>query len=149
MTYLDGTEDSGVTLRCLDNRAVGIRFSDRSLVDADCAHYAVELWAPGLKSRVDGVVVWALDADLASFLDRLVADFRGWDGARTWHTVDEDLALLAVFRSGGRVGLAWTLRPWRTFHGSWNASATIWLEAGEQLAAAAADIRHFLEGNPS
>ncbi|MFE9647453.1 DUF6228 family protein [Streptomyces sp. NPDC006365] len=149
MTYLDGAEESGVTLRCLDNRAVGIQFSDRSLVDADCAHYAVELWAPGLSSRVDGVVAWIRDADLASFLDRLAADFHGWDGARTWHTIDEDLALSAVFRSGGHVGLTWTLRPWRTFPGSWTASVTIWLEAGEQLAAAASDIRHFLEGNPS
>lgn len=149
MTYLDGAEEGGVTLRCLDNRAVGIRFSDRAHVDADCAHYAVELWAPGLSSRVDGVVAWIRDADLASFLDRLVVDFHGWDGARTWQTIDKDLALSAVFRSGGHVGLTWTLRPWRTFPGSWIASVTIWLEAGEQLAAAASDIRDFLEGNPS
>ncbi|WP_221268343.1 DUF6228 family protein [Streptomyces sp. TLI_185] len=75
------------------------------------------------------------------------ADVHGWDGARTWHTIDEDLALSAVFRSGRHVGSTWTLRPWRTFPGSWNASVAIWLEAGEELAAAASDIRHFLEGN--
>ncbi|MFF4361298.1 DUF6228 family protein [Streptomyces sp. NPDC001604] len=73
----------------------------------------------------------------------------GWDGVRTWQTLDRDLAVSAVFRSGGHVGLTWTLRPWHSFPGSWSASVTIWLEAGEQLAAAASDTRHFLEGNLS
>lgn len=106
MNYLDGAEDSGVTLRCLDNRAVGTRFSDRSLVEADFTHHAVELWAPGSSSRADGVVAWIRESDLASFLDRLVADFHGWDGARTGHTIDEDLPL-----SVGRVPLRQAHRP--------------------------------------
>ncbi|MFE2689648.1 DUF6228 family protein [Streptomyces mirabilis] len=54
----------------------------------------------------------------------------------------------AVFRSGGHVGLTWTLRPWPRAAGGWSASATTWLEAGEQMTALAADLRHFLAGEP-
>lgn len=50
----------------------------------------------------------------------------------------------AVFRSGGHVGLTWTVRPWPRAAGGWSASATTWLEAGEQMTALAADIRRFL-----
>ncbi|MFF6949392.1 DUF6228 family protein [Streptomyces iakyrus] len=35
-------------------------------------------------------------------------------------------------------------RPWPRATGDWSASATTWLEAGEQMTALAADIRRFL-----
>jgi hypothetical protein len=109
-------------------------------------HYAVELCAPGLTARVNEVVAWIWDSDLAPFLEELAADYRGWDGARSWQTNDRDLAVSAVFRSGGHVGLTWTLRPWPKAAGGWSASVTTWLEAGEQIASLAADIRHFIAG---
>jgi hypothetical protein len=77
------------------------------------------------------VVAWAWDSDLAPFLEELAADCRGWDGERSRQTNDRDLAVSAVFRSGGYVGLSWTLRPWPDAAGGWNASVTTWLEAGE------------------
>ncbi|WP_267884989.1 DUF6228 family protein [Kitasatospora phosalacinea] len=52
----------------------------------------------------------------------------------------------AAFRPGGHVGLTWALRPWRAADGTWRAEATTWLEAGEQLAALAAEVEAFLEG---
>ncbi|WP_406323463.1 DUF6228 family protein [Streptomyces sp. NBC_01637] len=72
MTSLDTDEHTGVTIRCHDNLAVGLRLSERQLFDEDCAQYAVEVWAPGLRARVDEVVAWIWDADLASFLAELV-----------------------------------------------------------------------------
>ncbi|MEI5008136.1 DUF6228 family protein [Streptomyces sp. PmtA] len=74
----------------------------------------------------------------------LAADHQGWDGERRWQTDDRDLIVSAVFRSGGHVGLTWTLRPWPKDAGGWSASVTTWLEAGEQMSALAADVRHFL-----
>ena len=71
MTSLDTDEHTGVTIRCHDNLAVGLRLSERQLFDEDCAQYAVEVWAPGLRARVDEVA-WIWDADLASFLAELV-----------------------------------------------------------------------------
>jgi hypothetical protein len=135
-----------VTVRCQDNASVGVTFRDRIGLDADAVHYAVELRAQGLTARVDEVVAWIRADDLARFLEGLAADYRGWDGARSWQTDDRDLAVSAVFRSGGYVGLTWTVRPWPKAAGGWSSSVTTWLEAGEQLASLAADIRYFLAG---
>ncbi|MEU8692768.1 DUF6228 family protein [Streptomyces sp. NPDC048665] len=140
----DADDKASVTIRCQDNTFVGVTFCDRFSFDADCAHYAVELRAPGLTARVNEVVAWVRDSDLAAFLEELAADYRGWDGERSWQTNDRDLTVSAVFRSGGHVGLTWTLRPWPRATGGWSASATTWLEAGEQMTALAADVRCFL-----
>ncbi|MFJ8538704.1 DUF6228 family protein [Streptomyces sp. NPDC093591] len=63
---------------------------------------------------------------------------------RSRQTDDRDLAVSAVFRSGGYVGLTWTLRPWPNAAGDWSASVTTGLEGGEQMSTLAADVRHFL-----
>ncbi|MGW3149623.1 DUF6228 family protein [Streptomyces sp. NPDC001177] len=148
MTSPDGDsaidEQLGVTIRCRDNQSIGVKLCDRFSFDEDCVHYAVEAWAPGLTARVSEVVAWEGDSDLAPFLEELAADYRGWDGERDWQTNDRDLAVSAVFRPGGHVGLTWTLRPWPKATGGWSASVTTWLEAGEQMSALAAEIRHFL-----
>ncbi|WP_051718238.1 DUF6228 family protein [Streptomyces megasporus] len=60
MTSPDGGIDDkpGVTIRCLDNGAVGVRLSGREPFDEGCVQYVVEAWAPGLTARVDEVVAW-------------------------------------------------------------------------------------------
>ncbi|MEV0963884.1 DUF6228 family protein [Streptomyces sp. NPDC049910] len=136
----------GVTIRCQDSASVGVTFCDRFSFDADSVHYAVELRGPGLTARANDVVARIWDSGLAPFPEELAADYRGWDGERSWQTNDRDLAVSAVFRSGGHVGLTWTLRPWPQVAGGWGASVTTWLEAGEQTASLAADIRHFPAG---
>ncbi|MFK0061838.1 DUF6228 family protein [Streptomyces werraensis] len=142
-----GTDDKPwVTIRCQDNPSVGVTFRDRFSFDADSVHYAVELRAPGLTARVNEVVAWIWDSDLTTFLEYLAADYQGWDDERRWQTNDQDLTVSAVFRSGGYVGLTWVLRPWPQAAGGWSASATTWLEAGEQMTSLAADVRNFLTG---
>ncbi|MFD8483602.1 DUF6228 family protein [Kitasatospora sp. NPDC059673] len=135
---------TAVTVRCQNNRSVSVRLCDSSRPDEDRVQYAVEASAPGLTMRVDEVVAWNWGADLAPFLEGLAADFRGWDGQRVWQTNDRDLTISAVFRSGGHVGLTWTLHPWRSAAGGWEASVTTWLDAGEQMSALAVDVRRFL-----
>ncbi|GGZ09614.1 DUF6228 family protein [Streptomyces nitrosporeus] len=148
MIFLDSDTDdrAGVAVRCQDNASVGVTFCDRSGFDADFVHYAVELRAPGLTARVDEIVAWLRDSGLSTFLEGLAADYRGWDGERIWRTDDGDLAVTAVFRSGGYVGLTWSLRPWPQAAGGWSASVTTWLEGGEQMSSLAADVRCFLAG---
>jgi hypothetical protein len=137
------TDTPAVTVRSQDDPTVRVRLADR-FPDDHGTGFAVDLHADGLQARVDSVVVWEWRPEhLADFLDKLAADFRGWEGERTWST--HHLALRAVFRSGGHVGLTWTLRPWTIRENSWEASATTWLEAGEQMAALAADVRSFLD----
>jgi hypothetical protein len=135
---------SDVTVRCGSNHSVSVRLCDASRPDEDRVQYAVEAQAPGLTARVDEVVAWNWGTDLAPFLEGLAGDFRGWEGQREWQTNDRDLTISAVFRSGGHVGLTWTLRPWATAAGGWEASVTTWLEAGEQMSALAVDVRRFL-----
>ncbi|MFB6615029.1 DUF6228 family protein [Streptomyces sp. NPDC056367] len=137
-------EPAELTVHCQDDRAVSVRFCDLFDEDPDCVHYAIEGRAAGLSARLDGVAAWNRGTDLAPFPEELSESFRGWDGERVWQTNDRDLTVRAVFRSGGHVGLTWTLRPWHTSVGSWEASVTTWLEAGEQMSTLAADVRHFL-----
>lgn len=132
-----------VVVRCADSDSV-VRLCNRWRLDEDSAHYAIEASAPGLAARVDEAVAGIWGPDLATFLDELAESFRGWNGERSWHSLDRDLTITAVFRSGGHVGLTWTLRPWPAKYGGWSASVTTWLEAGEQMTALAADVRTFL-----
>ncbi|MEU9442359.1 DUF6228 family protein [Streptomyces sp. NPDC048304] len=41
-------------IRCRETPSVGVRLRDRGGVDADSVHYAVELWAPGLRKAAGG-----------------------------------------------------------------------------------------------
>ncbi|MFC9398054.1 DUF6228 family protein [Streptomyces sp. NPDC057027] len=133
-----------VTARCRNNRSVSMRLCDPSRPDEGRVQYAVEASPPGLAMRVDEVVTWTRGADLAPFLEGLAADYRGWNGQRIWQTNDRDLTVSAVFRSGGHVGPAWTLRPWRSAAGGWEASVTTRLDGGERTSALAVDVRRFL-----
>lgn len=142
----DIDEQADMTIRCQDNLSVGVKFCDRFGFAADSVHCTVEIWAPGLNARVNEVVAWAGDSDLAPFLEELAANYQGWDGERSWQTNDRDLVVSALFRSGGYIGLTWTLCPWPKAAGGWTASVTTWLEAGEQMSSFAADVRHFLAG---
>ncbi|WP_338017432.1 DUF6228 family protein [Streptomyces adustus] len=48
---------------------------------------------------------------LHSFLSSLAEDFRGWEGARTWHSSEYDLTISAEHQSGGHVQRAGAGRP--------------------------------------
>ncbi|QNP71911.1 hypothetical protein IAG44_22515 [Streptomyces roseirectus] len=104
------TDHPHVTVRCQENPAVEVRLA------------------------------WPGDADLPHFLKETAALYRGWTGERHWRTADGDLALSAVFRSGGHVTLTWTTRT----RAPWTASLTTCLEAGERMAALAAEVDWFL-----
>lgn len=142
------SECPDVTIRCRDDPSTRVRFFDRYFRGEYETGFAVEVHADGLQARLDSVETSVWDHEyLTDFLDRLVADFRGWDGERTWST--NDFYLRAVFRSGGHIGLTWTLRPWTTRSDSWEASVTTWVEGGERMAGLAADVRQFLDRGSS
>lgn len=139
-----------VIIRCLESNSV-VRLSERWRPDEDSVRYTIEASAPGLCARVDEAVaaIWQPAPDLPTFLAALATDFRGWSGSRAWHCLERDVAISAVFRSRGHVGLTWTLRPWRAKYGGWSATLTTWQEAGEQMSTPAADVRDFLHPDPA
>lgn len=80
---------------------------------------------------------------LGAFLDELAEDFRGWEGARTWCSLENDLTLSATHGSGGYVHLTWGLHS-RPPADEWCFEITTVHAAGEDLRNLAAGIRAFL-----
>lgn len=78
---------------------------------------------------------------LAGFFANLAAGWRGWDGERSWESIEGDLRLDAR-HSHGHVQLRVTLRAdgpgWG--NGGWTATADLTLDPGEQLSVIAADV---------
>nr|WP_246247485.1 DUF6228 family protein [Cellulomonas septica] len=86
---------------------------------------------------------------LPEFLAGLAADFAGWDGARTWRSLDGDLTVSATFGSGGHVTLTWGLHHADVLGGRWRAAADTTVEAGAEMVALADAVALFLSpGRP-
>ncbi|MGW7537435.1 DUF6228 family protein [Amycolatopsis sp. NPDC054798] len=150
---------SETEMTCLDDlevvfggEPVSVRFGERHAADHHLDRrlfFAVRLQGPGIDARLESVTNYVTGRGLARFLDGL--DFRGWEGERRWVNADRDLTVSATYRSGGRIELAWTLRPWRhSVHGEWEATATTSMEAGAEKDDLTAQLHAFLtaEGFP-
>ena len=101
----------------------------------------VELRAEMLSASA---TIYALGfTDLAEFFDGMAKDWRGWSGSRTWRSLERDLEISAEYQRHVllRVGLRGD--PYRS---DWRATATIELDPGEQLSAAAQDVRALVAG---
>jgi hypothetical protein len=143
-----------VELRCLDELEVvlrcereqaSLRFAERHAAEPEFDRrlfFVVELRAPGLIARTQEVSNFVDGTALPRFLDSL--DFRGWEGERRWASADRDMAVRAVFESGGHIALTWTLAPWRNYPAGWEATITTRMEAGAQKDALVADLLEFM-----
>ena len=73
---------------------------------------------------------------LPQFLTGLAADWRGWEGERTWKSLESDVELTATHDGRGTVALVVTLRndifDVRSERG-WSARALLSLDAGTAL----------------
>ena len=80
-------------------------------------------------------------ADLADFFAQLEQNWRGWDDAKSWRSLEGDLDIEArhEFR---HVQLRVTLRAYGPGWGNdgWTASANLTIDPGEQLSQIAADL---------
>ncbi|WP_330454833.1 MULTISPECIES: DUF6228 family protein [unclassified Streptomyces] len=92
------------------------------------------------------VETWGGDG-LDVFLASLAEDFRGWQGARTWHSLCYDLTLSAEHHPGGHVRLAWGIRDQAPSE-EWRFEATTWHAAGEDMRNLADEIHTFI-ANPA
>lgn len=83
---------------------------------------------------------------LSQLLAGFAADWRGWEGDRTWRSADADLVLVCTHDHVGRVGVAVTLRD---IEEGWKLEdIDIVLEAG-RLDALSRDVQRFVEALPS
>lgn len=87
---------------------------------------------------------------LAEFLFGLAQDFRGWQGTRSWRSLENDLTLAAGYESGGHVRLTWTARRFGwNWHEDihWSVSVEFVREAGEEMLDLAREVSSFF-GEP-
>ncbi|WP_371271167.1 DUF6228 family protein [Streptomyces sp. yr375] len=80
---------------------------------------------------------------LDAFFASLAEDFRGWAGARTWHSLSYDLTLSAEHHPGGHVHLTWGIHD-RAPSEEWHFEVTTVHAAGEDMRSLAGEIRTFL-----
>ncbi|MFC9437578.1 DUF6228 family protein [Nocardia sp. NPDC057030] len=105
----------------------------------------VELSADGMVASMRGLMLdYVAGRSLPSFFSTLERDFIGWQGIRTWDSMDDELRIEARHSTWGHVRLDWHLSRKPSGSLSWTATAVTHLEAGEQLRQFAAAIDRFL-----
>jgi hypothetical protein len=80
---------------------------------------------------------------LHAFLSSLAEEFRGWDGARAWRSLERDLTVSAEHRPGGYVHLTWGIHD-RPPTEEWHFETTTVHAAGEDMRNLATEFRTFL-----
>ncbi len=80
---------------------------------------------------------------LGEWFGALAADWRGWDGQRTWHSIEGTLRLTATHDGLGTVLLYVHLKR-STCEADWAIDGPVWLDAGA-LPAVARAARAFSE----
>ncbi len=119
-------------------------YSDGMPQDDAFVAMCAELSANGMTATVNALL---LDVDggrsLPHFLDSLVNDFAGWEGIRSWESLDHELRIDArhVHR---HIRLDWILTLRSDGQTAWTATSTIKAEAGEQLRQLTAAVHRFL-----
>jgi hypothetical protein len=111
---------------------------------------ATELHDDGMTAatiaKVDGIFA-DLATTLSGFTESLAADWQGWDGIRTWQSMERELTIDARHDGRGYVSLGVTLRApgpdWDDT--AWSARTVFVLEAGEEMTRLAADLTHFFQ----
>ncbi|MFB8276882.1 DUF6228 family protein [Nocardia colli] len=118
--------------------------------DDDYVAMCVELSAEGMSASTHGLMVdYVAGRSLPRFLDALEHDFTGWDGVRTWESMDHELQIAARYLSLGHVRLTWTLQRHQASLTSWTVAMVTDLEAGEQLRRFVAAVHRFFRPNES
>ncbi len=80
---------------------------------------------------------------LAAFFEELAGSWRGWQGERTYESIEHDLRIVATH--DGHIRLK--IRLWQsTDPDGWTVETTLHLDAGEQLSQAARDIAALVRG---
>lgn len=80
-------------------------------------------------------------ADLLRFFEGMADDWRGWDGERSYESLEGDLRLSA--RHDGHMRLVVELREW-TGPTGWTARADLILDPGEEATQTASSLRSLL-----
>ena len=109
----------------------------------DFVDFPVSIAAEGLSA-----IAWVRSVEgpsprsLRAFFRALADDWRGEEGDQTWASIEHDLTV-AVRRTPGHVVLTFTLRK-SAYPETWTASATVSVEAGEEMSMLARAVEALL-----
>jgi hypothetical protein len=135
---------TGRTLRFMPQHSrpqLELRWPGDARGDGYTRLFEAELTGEGLAAST-GVLV--LDGpDLDAFLDRLSAAWRGWQGELVWEALERGMTIAAVHDRIGHVRLRITLRE-SYRRESWEATATLVVDAGEELCRLARLVAAFM-----
>jgi hypothetical protein len=106
----------------------------------EVASFTATLTADGMKAST-GVYVMSGDG-IANLFEEMAAEWRGWDGVKTWESLEGDLEVAAEHDRLGQITLRVMLRRWQS-PPEWEARADLTIDAGEQLANTARELRAF------
>lgn len=96
----------------------------------DISRYRATLETSGLHATAD---VYSLgDGGLPGFFHKLAQEWRGWDGAEDWRSLESQLALSATSDRLGHLSLVVRVRPSAATE-DWTAMATLQLDGGSSL----------------
>ncbi len=104
------------------------------------SNFVVELHSDGVDA-VRSVFMFSFDWDaLAAFFSDLADSWRGWEGEKSWESIEHDLRVTATSDPLGHCLLTFTLRDgpnytWETVVGGFK------IDAGEDMAAVASEMR--------
>jgi hypothetical protein len=101
---------------------------------------AVQVEDAAATSRIAANYALGFD-DLVEFLSDLADSWKGWEGEKSWSSLEDDLAITARFKGFGRVVLTVELQGPSSPY-DWTLSASITTDPGAQMAEAAATARH-------
>ena len=101
------TDSPTVEFRADDNRDLVVRLAGRPANTDGFGGFDVLVEADGVRAHRD-VLTYGGDG-LDAFFQSLAADWRGWDGTRTWDAVERGMTIEATHR-GSRVELLFVLR---------------------------------------
>jgi hypothetical protein len=117
---------------------VRLRSPDRPWHD-DVLDFQCELADAGINAATwigtldgDGIVSWTAD---------LAESFHGWEGVRSWESLEHTLHIAATHDGRGHVSLRFTIRgPRCCAPDAWEASVTVTLDAGEDMRGLVAEL---------
>jgi hypothetical protein len=138
MLTVNGVDDDpSVEIPSCDGRR-SLRFHSRR---GDYFDASVEGDGPRASVRVWGYT----DCDfLVDLFESLARDWRGWEGERSWSSIEGEFSIAAGTTKAGHVTLALTLRH-NDFKDHWRLDVSVFTEAG-QLERIAREIATFFRG---
>lgn len=112
--------------------------------DGYISEFTVTANAEGLTATAPVLTTPGDGYGLPGFMKQLADDFRGWEGIRSWRSLEDQLRVEAAWHDGGHVSLLFHMTP--SVYDKWAVTVEFTLEAGEELCRLGEDLASFMQG---